>query len=87
MSGLSEALRLAFKLKRPAAELLQTATELTARFRKLNQLVSTTRAPGPAKSAVALSARVSQTFTANHPAMGRRRRRLLAASEVVVTRS
>ena len=86
MSGLSEALRLAIKLKRPAAELFQASSELSVRFQALNHLVSTTRATSPAKSAVALAARIAHALTSNLKRWADIEGALLAAPEVLVAR-
>ncbi|WP_431288814.1 hypothetical protein [Roseateles chitinivorans] len=65
LSELSEALRLAVKLRRPASELLQSGKELATRLHKLHMLVSTARASGTAKGAVALAWKQSTALVAN----------------------
>lgn len=65
LSGLSEALRLAVKLRRPASELCRSASEMSSRLQRLNQLIFTARATGTAKSAVALAWKIAVTLAAN----------------------
>lgn len=87
LSGLSEALHLAVKLRRPAPELLQSSVEISSRLQKLNQLIFTTRASGAAKSAVALASKISFGLTGNLQRWAAIESRLLEEPEIRVARS